>query len=234
MINFRDLGGMRTADGRVVAPGLLFRSSQWLDNEEHNHTKGIGRWFDLRAPFERERKPCLPPDGVKVFNLCEAPCPCAQLPPLKAGRILGRGKPGEEMLSRYTGFVTTQAKGMRRFLGLLLEEVGSGLFFCCQGKDRAGVFAAVLLQALGIAETDIMADYLLSNEALTELNKADFARLSADMSEPEKAVLRSYMEARPEYLRAFLKAQGDFENFWRNALGFSASQQKQLRDMYLI
>lgn len=234
MINFRDLGGIQAQGGSIVTPGLLFRSSQWADDPNELAAQGIRRRLDLRASFERERKPCRPLPGSQLICLFEGPTPCGSLPPLAPGQILKRGRPGEEMQSRYAGFAVTQAGAMRRFFQILLESKVPTLYYCCQGKDRAGVFTAVLLEALGVSSEEIMRDYLLSNSALDAMNQADYARMGAGMTEEERAVLWSYMAVRPEYLQAFWQAQGDPDVFWEKALGLNGDDKARLRQMYTI
>ena len=232
MINFRDLGGIQTQDGRRVVPGLLFRSSQWADDLAALEALGIRRRLDLRAPFERERKPCCPLPGSDVTHLFDGPTPCNTLPPLLPGHILKRGQPGAEMRARYGGFPVTHAGAMRQFFRILLKKAEPTLYFCCQGKDRAGVFTAVLLEALGVGEEEIMRDYLLSNSCLEGLNRADYARMGAGMTEEEKAVLWSYMQVYPEYLNAFWHARGDADRFWIESLGLTRDDRMRLRTMY--
>ena len=47
----------------------------------------------------------------------------------------------------------------------IADEEGATLFHCRIGKDRSGVFAALLLKLLGVSDEDIIADYLLSGDA---------------------------------------------------------------------
>lgn len=232
MTNLRDLGGLPARDGRKVVSGLLFRASQWDDEPQLLRALGIRRMMDLRAPFERERRPCRVLPGVSVIPLFSGEAGCQRLPPLKPGFISGRGRPGEEMLARYAGFPRTQAEAMRRFFGLLLASREPTLYFCCQGKDRSGVFTAVLLEALGVAEEEIMRDYLRSNQSLEEMNRRDFGLLGEGMTEEEKAVLWSYMEVQPAYLRAFFAARGEAGRFWQDSLRMTESDRERLRDLY--
>lgn len=54
--NKRDLGGMQTVDGNTIKPGLLIRSVQLFQVEEHD-LEGISTIIDLRTTREREESP---------------------------------------------------------------------------------------------------------------------------------------------------------------------------------
>ena len=45
------------------------------------------------------------------------------------------------------------------------------VFFCMAGKDRTGVFAALLLGLLGVPDEHIVADYALTAEVLEEIHE---------------------------------------------------------------
>jgi protein-tyrosine phosphatase len=44
------------------------------------------------------------------------------------------------------------------------------VFFCMAGKDRTGVFSAVLLGVLGVGDSDVVADYAMTHEVIDELH----------------------------------------------------------------
>ena len=54
--NMRDLGGLRTADGRKIKPQMLIRSAHLVQAEEQD-TENISEVIDLRTPAERQESP---------------------------------------------------------------------------------------------------------------------------------------------------------------------------------
>ena len=56
--NKRDLGGLKTKDGKVIRNGMLVRSAKLAEAEE-NDLKGIATIIDLRTEAEREEMPDL-------------------------------------------------------------------------------------------------------------------------------------------------------------------------------
>ena len=71
------------------------------------------------------------------------------------------------------------------------------------GKDRTGVLCAKLLRATGAAEAAIMEDYLRVNADHADLIAEEAAHLDGGMTDHERAILLSFLEARPAYLRAY-------------------------------
>ena len=56
---------------------------------------------------------------------------------------------------------------MARVLRLIAEDTAGGtVFHCMAGKDRTGVFSAVVLGLLGVADVDIVADYVLTHDVV--------------------------------------------------------------------
>ena len=107
------------------------------------------------------------------------------------------------------------------------------LVHCEHGKDRTGVLCAVLQRIAGCPEDDIMAAYLATNEANAETAAHETAQLSQGMSDDERAVLASFLEARPTYLRAFFDevegCVGGFPAYVRDALRLTPVQVASLR-----
>lgn len=87
------------------------------------------------------------------------------------------------------------------------------LVHCELGKDRTGVFIALLLFALGVSEADITRDYAISHKGLqilaperkSKLLKSDFMR---DIS-PSPIALEKHFTASPHFMRKFLSRLKD-------------------------
>jgi len=113
------------------------------------------------------------------------------------------------------------------------------MFFCCRnGRDRAGILAAVILRTLGVPSDAIMEDYVRSNYELQERNDMDFLRLSEGMNSEELVVLRSFFEAREEYLEAFWRGVdesfGSFERYLKKGLGIGSIEQESIKRQLLM
>lgn len=188
----RDLGGLRTPDGRQVVPGRIFRSANLAqltpaDVEKLKHL-GIATVVDLRGPSEAQAHPDRLPATVAVVrspiignqtgdDICEATIRelvlSAGLPEsmLDQARVLRQG-PYYRMLylvhSYGTPAHTAKLQHYRSLFRALLElpRDSNLLFHCTGGRDRTGVGAALLLRTLGVSQPDIEADFVASNRFL--------------------------------------------------------------------
>jgi protein-tyrosine phosphatase len=166
--NVRDLGGYRTGQGSTVVTGRLFRSSS-LNRVTDT---GLGQLEALRlhtvVDFRGERELRRGVDRVPAgVNQVAAPVPGAMMsgPPVAGGLPA----PDPDTEAEFRGYVTDA--GARRSFGAALRAVAEAggapvLWHCNSGTYRTGWASAVLLSALGVARTEIYADFLLSNTAL--------------------------------------------------------------------
>lgn len=106
----------------------------------------------------------------------------------------------ETMLALYRALPFDQAESFSRLLRLIAAGELPLLFNCAAGKDRTGVFAALLLDLLGVSRDVIVADYLLSNayfdgarqRFLTSYGRDD---IDPDVWEPLLRVEGEYLDA---------------------------------------
>ncbi|MBR0165075.1 MAG: tyrosine-protein phosphatase [Lachnospiraceae bacterium] len=168
-INFRDLGGYPAAGGLHIRPGLLYRSAglSFMNEEELSffRTLGVRYVMDLRTKTETELYPdpvledvCfLQHSGLEFANAKEI-----DFSPAGMSQIGGAGLAQIEKLRLYYNLIPFDNEAFR----ILFEEIRAQhaplLFHCATGKDRTGVFAMVLLLALGVPRQTVLEDYLLS------------------------------------------------------------------------
>ena len=246
-LNFRDLGGLRTEDGRRVRRGLLYRSGG-LDGlgrpgKAALLALGVRSVCDLRSRGEAEERPdCLPP-GMEYLHLpIEAggdDLRAAIGAWLKAGGDLDAAALMERV---YVDLATRYAPTYRRWLAeAVLGMAGEPLLFhCTAGKDRTGFAAAILYRVLGVSEDDILADSLLSDASEGPL-AARLGRTVAVSSlyRRDHRPLLPILEARPSYLGAAFAAidstWGDFNAFRRatDGLGLSDGEAEKLGTLLL-
>jgi hypothetical protein len=213
--NFRDVGGYATLDGRRVRTGRLFRSMtpQFMTEAGVSRVRdelAIRTIVDLRrgetaqgGPFEQ------PPFSRRVIS-------CAT-----AGQDMPPETPRDVLVSTIFEGSGRQAVEALEFI-VAGSDQGAALVHCHTGKDRTGVFVAVLLSLLDVSEGDILHDFTLSAAGVAEMRAyasaqglSFFPEMSATappyVKEPPQAwwlggVLKSL--AAPGGARAYLKANG--------------------------
>lgn len=152
VVNARDLGGYLAADGKTVRWQTVYRSAAmaWITEQGCLTFAGLG----IRTVVDfRNRLSAVPLfDGDAICVHC-----CADV-------ILLRVRPVDD--ETYSSTFLGNIDSFRQAFLLLAEPDALPLLFHCGGGvDRAGMFAALLLEALGVSREDINTDYLLSPHA---------------------------------------------------------------------
>ncbi len=248
--NLRDLGGIKTADGRRLRRNLIYRSGHLckIPSEEASRLRdrlALCTVIDLRTPDELSHKQDNIPEGVEYLHLPpltneENPAVTRETANAVLDRIMAYDGGAKSYLSdKYRRMIRNeQALASWRSLIDKLKERRPVLFHCSQGKDRTGVAAAVILLALGVGREEIMRDFMLTNRSCRFKNFWIFIGVSiVKLSFKSAYSLYSMLSARREYL---LSAFDEIDSFWGGADGFLCNGLKltekdisELRELYL-
>lgn len=249
--NARDLGGMKTKDGRTIKNGMLIRCGMLYsasENDKKRLSEMLSYVFDFRTIIERDEKPDPELDGVKNIHI-------SILGDSKFG--VTRDKKSEEAIKQmakaadpnidpvtrmanvYVKFVKEPAINERykNFLNQVYEnDKKAVLWHCSAGKDRAGMGAILLEYILGVSVEDIKADYLFTNECIKEENERLLATVFSDKTDEEKKNILPALQAREEYFDAVFNTAnemyGSFDAFLEKALGIGEKEIKAFRDKF--
>jgi len=165
--NLRDLGGLRTRDGRLVASGMVYRAGDLgrlsRAGAERLRALGLATVVDLRRASEIERHGRYPFEDHGIAY--------RHLPMLDTGATEPEALPAEvppDVLDRlYRRLADEGGRNLGRVLRWLAEPGAlPALVHCVAGKDRTGTVMAVLLGLLDVVDEEIAADYALSAPAL--------------------------------------------------------------------
>ncbi|MFX0575670.1 tyrosine-protein phosphatase [Nocardia nepalensis] len=231
--NFRDLGGLRTIDGARIRPGVLLRSAQLsgLDLPGHAILRelGVTNVYDLRGLREIEHigHDNLP-DGVRL-NITPFDSRMAEAPPHDAQT----NSAFSHMLEVYRYFPALPEANTA--IIAIAETIASGdgavLVHCAAGKDRTGWAIATLLRAVAVSETDVLADFMASNDAVPALRDMMAPKLTAgvELSIDILGVREDYLQVATDVVR---ERHGDFESYL-TAIGFTTRLRERLRDRLL-
>ncbi|WP_209124093.1 tyrosine-protein phosphatase [Alkalihalobacillus sp. BA299] len=248
-VNFRDMGGYPTVDGRKVKWGKLFRSGALNDLTEndivHLQKLGIKRICDLRRSIETKVKPNPIIPGVDYIHLPVIPendekSNVRQVGDLSLhGEKVNLGEPGE-MLLRLNQVIAHQTETYTQLLKMLFEEERVPLVIhCVAGKDRTGVCSSLILLTLGVPQEIVIEDFTYTNKFLDQLRQK---LLTKKFIEKTKDVnpksIDALLEARPDYLYAFLKEiedhYGSFDTYLYEKLGISKGDRKDIQNRFLV
>ncbi|WFE40445.1 tyrosine-protein phosphatase [Micromonospora sp. WMMD998] len=164
LCNFRDLGGWRTADGRAVARGRLYRSDSLAkltgDDLGRFAALGVRTVIDLRYPWEIVERGRAPESlGVTWHNLSIEHRPYVQ------ADIDPDVDPWRYLADRYAEVAEDGVVELRRALEVIAHDEHPLVFHCASGKDRTGLLAALVLALLGVHTDQIAADFALTERA---------------------------------------------------------------------
>ncbi|MFF0491706.1 tyrosine-protein phosphatase [Nocardia sp. NPDC003482] len=231
--NYRDVGGLRTAGGAKVRSGVLLRSAHLCRLDEDGQATlrelGVATVHDLRGPREIEHlgHDVLPP-RVRL-ELSPFDTKIGEKPPHEVVYQDGRS----EMMQVYASFPAMAEAGVAlvTIAESLVRGDGAVLVHCAAGKDRTGWAIATLLRAVGVTETEILEDFLLSNGAVehlrrdVEINSGGRVELPLDV-----------LGVDPEYLAAgtasMQRIYGDLDGYL-DAIGLSDPLRERLRERLL-
>ena len=226
--NKRDLGGIRTADGRRIRPGLLIRSAHLFQAEEAD-LAGISSVIDLRTPGERLEAP------DRTWGREYLPIPIFEDMTAGVSHEQGADHQGfPDMAVLYRRIVTECAASFRRGLRAVMGHDFSGgavLWHCTEGKDRCGLITALVLEALGADRGVILEDYLRTNEVNLPKAIAVRQRAAARGEAFAESLYQAYI-ADERYLRAAWAAMGD--GYITRMLGIPEEDIARFRETVLL
>ena len=166
-VNFRDLGGYPTFDGRTVKWRRLFRSdspNSLTESDVQTITGDLGilSVVDLRSSSgvadDGRGLLALSGIGYHQFPLLERR---GFLPPTSGAEV-------DQRLTDMYQWILFNAGGLiaQAFTTLAQQLNQPALFHCSAGKDRTGVLGATILEVLGVGREDIVNDFLMTNEVI--------------------------------------------------------------------
>jgi protein-tyrosine phosphatase len=187
--NFRDLGGYRTRSGAATRWGLVFRADALHGLSPGDLVRyddlGLRIVYDLRGDLERAERP----NPVESRPLTIIGRPADVVPPTEVPT--GETKAdGERILhDLYLGLIEHAAVHIGElFTGLTKADGLPAVFHCHAGKDRTGIVAALLLEALGVERSVVLDDYeLTARYRLRTHQETSYQRLVESGLSPEAA-----------------------------------------------
>lgn len=166
LLNVRDLGGIPSHTGHVIAPGRLIRSDNpralattgWRQLQERIGPRVL---IDLRTEIEARREdytvalpntrricfPMMPQSGITDEQIAAGAC--------------------GNLVDDYLTQITVNANSIAGALTVIAgSDAAPTIVHCTAGKDRTGVVIALILRLLDVPDEEIIADYVASAPAM--------------------------------------------------------------------
>ena len=204
-VNFRDLGGYPTLDGRRLRWRRIFRSDALheLSPSDVKRLRGelaLSDILDLRSSGElaAEGRGPLAEEAIAFHHT-----------PLFDGDTMSSDHSDARTMSlgeRYVGLLEFARPQIATVIRLLADAEGGAVFHCAAGKDRTGLISAVLLGVLGVSDELIVSDYARSADQIDAI--IDRVMRMKGYEEALEKMPADTLHAKPESMEALLAHVG--------------------------
>ena len=241
--NFRDFGDYAAGQGRLKT-GVLFRAAHQAEATDEDLVAmaglGIVTIVDLRRPNERERDPSRRWEGFAAEVIDNDLGVTGEDPwhTFLRSSDLSVGAIRDYLVEYYrrAPFKARHLDLFRRYFQALGAARGPVLIHCAAGKDRTGLLAALTHHVAGVADDDVIDDYLLTNNEERFVRRGPrFAAIveTATGRRPSDAAIRTAMGVEADYLAtalAEMKGQyGSIDGYLESAVGLDAAGREAVR-----
>ena len=252
IVNFRDLGGMVTIDGRRIKEGFLFRSGD-LNNATDADKEKLAGMLDLIVDFrsieERVSKPDPDLEGVTDIHLPILGTPAQKNthPPASQAALAEafsdpvRVRTG--LMGAYAKFIESEFSvgQYKQFFRLLVSgDYPRVLWHCSAGKDRTGFAAYMIETLLGVDKEAAIEDYKATTKYLAddmEKLKESIRKSEKGLSEEHERAIELAFEAGDDYINSALNKMDElyngFDGYLKNALQVTDEEVALLKERYL-
>ncbi|MFA5481040.1 MAG: tyrosine-protein phosphatase [Bacilli bacterium] len=236
----QDLGGIKTAEGRVIKPKLLLRSSE-LNRLSKNELKLLKNEYNLRdvVDFRSTKSMVNRKDNLDssiayhhhhVLDFLEINSYTREI----------KVPPDDFFLHVYRS-LAREPKAIdtyRHFLKYVIAcKEGSILWHCTSGKDRTGVATILLLYLLGCDMETIYNHHFAINEITIPILEKKLATIESDEDNAIDYYKAFYLAKRKyidEYFNVINDEFGSLDEYINKHLKITDFDIKTLRDRYLI
>jgi protein tyrosine/serine phosphatase len=202
----RDLGDLRTRDGRRTKRGVLVRGSMIGALSPIGATAmrshGVRTVIDLRWAAEVEAQPSVFANGLVYRNV----------PVDNDRRLALLDHVTKGTLAEQLAMLARPESGIGEAIDAIAAAEPAVVIHCQAGRDRTGIVVALLLSAIGVVDEDVADDYRASDDALA----GEYDRLAKDDASAAAAVTDAIERRRgvmAPVLRAVRQGYGDAERY---------------------
>ena len=229
--NIRDLGGYKSALG-IAIPWRRFLRSDSLhrlaDGEiDRLHAFGVRKVIDLRTPDELAQ---APNPFASYHNVQFANVPLFDdLSPEALSKT--RSPDDDPLVAFYMAAIDTRGSAICAIMAEIAGvEQGAVLFNCTAGKDRTGIIAALLLGLADVPHDQIVEDYTLTADLITDL-VAEFLEISRSRGGDTESYAKLLQSPGPTMASTLAQIQAKYGSIseYLEVIGLPLSDVEKLR-----
>lgn len=240
--NFRDMGGMKTRDGRRIRKGIVFRAAELsgLTVKDKGYLKQfhLKYIFDYRDKEEAYMRPDPQIDRERHVRVAvngeDRSTAHSEWNPEEFYKSFTR-----EKFRQVYASMPVRNPSYRRLMSMLArpEKHLPLVHHCMGGRDRTGVGAMLILMTLDVPVSSIMEDYLYSNQTLTAYHQQMFEEASHYISGIKLRQFEDGFILHEEFLEASMDAitdtYGTFKNYLEKEFGITDRMRSRIKDFCL-
>lgn len=237
--NFRDIGGYFTADNRQMKWGQIYRSgnlsSATLYDQEKIRRLNIRSVIDFRSERTARRYPILLHPSIRKFALPLMPMDAQKLDEQLEDEHFDRSDAIRYVQEEYVNILENHKPQFGEMFDILTNDSNYPILLSGSlGKDGVGLASYLILYAIGIPQSSLEEDYILSNRFIDpELVEIDARNLSEPLQEAVTAMLtvnRAYLNYAIDHIKL---TYGSVDNYLEKELRVTPGKRNLLRK-YLL
>jgi|GEM_PF-2848939 len=243
ILNFKSLAkGLKNTEGKTIVKNTIFRSGvvSYASKSDIRQLQGFGVQdiYDFRSDDEIGEMPPLAPDMFRTrhFDILEQanPLGVSDLTKLSREQLV-------DLMKRMYSEAFAQTEGFRPVLESILDQDSNAfLFHCSAGKDRTGVFSAILMMLMDFDIAAIRKEYERQDMISMFILKRKMAHMfDADENAiDDTKKFDAMMLALPEYINAYIaqifKEYGSFDTYLSSKFSITPVMKAEFKNRYLV
>lgn len=235
LINFRSLDRIKTQDGRMIKEGLFYRGPSLVlrrlsyEDKRYLDSLGLKHIVDLRGDDEVARAGELYIPKGSSYHHIPAITIDHEIAHDDLDTLAGDGMSFEDAyMARIYRTLPFDNKAYRYLFDLIKDDEVPLYFHCSAGKDRTGIFAALLELLLGVSKEDIIKDYMVSSSIYLTYYKEVLGLEDIDSS---WLCNELWLEGT---LKAPLIRYSTYEEFFKEEYDLDKSDIEAIKERYLV
>lgn len=239
--NFRDIGGYRTIDNKLVKWGKIFRSGDFTHMTDQDgkelrklHLKTV---IDLR-PTRSTMIYQKTKDRLDAKKLYELPITSNAYDNISQRIVDGKFLRGDAVIftqDMYRNMVENYAEAYAKLFDYMCDENNYPIVYhCFLGKDQSGIASYFLLRALNVAPEVAEDDYMLSNAGI---DRSKFMHGVDNLSESRQEALTMITKTDKSFLRYAISCirtkYGSVDQYMTNELRLTPEKRAKLQKLLL-
>lgn len=239
-INFRDIGGYPTKDGKHVKWGRIYRSAAInnlsADDLDKLQKLSLAYVMDFRGPYEVKAAPDKIPANATRISL---PAGSENVGDSNYMKHMVQSLRSDSFLIHFYSDLTPFHDRYKPMFDELLQvnKDSAVLFHCSAGKDRTGIAAALILYALGVDKQIIIEDYVATNYYRRNENARAVKGMMMQFKMDETTA-NNMMAAKESYIKATFTSieasYGTIDTYLEKVMGLSKERRELLKHKYVV